>query len=132
MKLPTETRQETCFSSHEEKEKWIEDYVERETAVASKRVQDAETAIVQEMKDMTNAASVEATTRKSETTFDEMLNTIGDSQRDPASSDDEQHGDDVEDDQEVTERGKLSDDDEPGWVMCKISKTAQHRMESFR
>jgi len=35
------------FLSNEVKEKWIEDYVERETAEARKRVQDAETAIMQ-------------------------------------------------------------------------------------
>jgi len=38
-------RRETHFSNNEEKEKWNEDYVERETAVARKRVEDAETAI---------------------------------------------------------------------------------------
>jgi len=35
-KLSVEKRQETHFLSNEEKEKWIEDYVERETAVARK------------------------------------------------------------------------------------------------
>jgi len=35
------------FLSNEEKEKWIEDYVDREPAVARKRVEDAETAIQQ-------------------------------------------------------------------------------------
>jgi len=33
-KLAAETRRETHFLSNEEKEKWIEDYVERETAGA--------------------------------------------------------------------------------------------------
>jgi hypothetical protein len=35
-RLAAEKRQETHFLNNEEKEKWIEDYVERETAVASK------------------------------------------------------------------------------------------------
>jgi len=35
-KLAVEKRRETHFSSNEEKEKWIEDYVERETAGARK------------------------------------------------------------------------------------------------
>jgi len=48
-KLAAEKRQETHFLSNEEREKWIEDFVERETAVARKRVQDAETAIIQDM-----------------------------------------------------------------------------------
>jgi len=36
--------------------------VERETAVARKRVQDAETAIMQELNDMTTSENVGATT----------------------------------------------------------------------
>jgi len=103
--------------------------VERETAVARKRVQDAETALMQ---DMMTAENECATTGKPETTFEEMLNPIGDSLSDLASSHDEQDGEDKEDDEEDTELGKLSDDDEPGWVMGTITKTVQHRMESFR
>jgi len=61
-----------------------------------------------------------------------MLNAIGDSLSDLASSDDEQDREDKEDDEEDIELGKLSDDDEPGWVMGTITKTVQHRMESFR
>ena len=44
-KLAAEKRRETHFLSNEEKEKWIEDYVERETAGARKRVEDAEAAV---------------------------------------------------------------------------------------
>jgi len=47
-------RPETPFLSNEEKETWIEDYVERETAVARKRVEDAETAVEQKQDDMRN------------------------------------------------------------------------------
>jgi hypothetical protein len=47
-KLAAEKRQETHFLSNEEKEKWIEDYVERETAEARKRVEDTEAAVQQE------------------------------------------------------------------------------------
>ena len=43
-KLAVEKRQETQFLCNEEKEKWIQDYVERETAGARKRVEDAEAA----------------------------------------------------------------------------------------
>jgi len=130
-KLFAEKKQETHILSNEQTEKWIEDYVERETAVARKRVQDAETVIMQELKDMTTAGNVGATTRKPKTTFEEMLNSLGDSLSDLASSDDHQDGEDKEDDEEDTVHGKLSDDDEPGWVMGTISKTVQHRMESF-
>jgi len=86
-KLAAEKRQETHFLSNEEKEKWIEDFVERETAVARKRVQDAETAIMQDVRTAENGC---ATTGKPETTFEEMLNAIGDSLSDLARSDDEQ------------------------------------------
>jgi triphosphoribosyl-dephospho-CoA synthetase len=39
-------REMHCFSN-EEKEKWIEDYVERDTAGARKQVEDAEAAVQQ-------------------------------------------------------------------------------------
>jgi hypothetical protein len=86
-KLAAEKRQETHFLCNEEKEKWIEDFVERETAVARKRVQDADTTL---MRDMKTAANECATTGKPDTMLEEMLNAIGDSLSDLASSDDEQ------------------------------------------
>jgi len=49
-----------------------------------------------------------------------------------ANSDNEVDGADEDEDEEDTELGKLSEVDEPGWVMGKISKTVQHRMESFQ
>jgi hypothetical protein len=58
-------------------------------------------------------------------------NAIGDSLSDLASSDVEEERKDKED-EEHTELGKLSEDDEPGWVIGKISKTEQYCMESFR
>jgi len=84
------------------------------------------------MQDMTTAENECAKTGKLETMFEEMLNAIRDSLGELASSDDEQDGEDEEDDEEDTELGKLSDDDEPGWVMGTITQTVQHRMESFR
>jgi len=120
-KLLVEKRQEMHFLRNEEKEKWIEDYDNRETAVARKRVQDAETAIMQEQQHMRNVAISRSTTTKPETTFEEMLNAIGDSPSNLACSDHEQDGED-EDDEEDTERGKLSEDNESGQVMSTISK----------
>jgi len=87
--------------------------------------------MMQELKDMTTAEHMGGTTGKPETMFELMLNAIRDSLSDLASSDDEQDGDDEEDDEEDIELGKLSDNDEPGWVTGTISKTVQHRMESF-
>jgi len=129
-KLAVEEKRETHFLSNEEKEQWIEDYVEKETAVARKRVEDAETAIKQKQQDMSNVEKAGMTTREPEKTFEEMLNAIGDSLSDLASSNDEEDVEDEEEDDD-TEQGKLSKDDEPGWVMGTISKTVQCRMERF-
>jgi hypothetical protein len=128
-KLAAEQRCETNFLSNEEKEKWIEDYVERETAGARKRVEDAEAAVQQEQDDMAHSEIVGLTSREPRKAFEEMMAAIGDSQSDLASSDD---GEDGEDEAGETEQANLSEDDEPGWVMDTISKTVQQRMESFR
>jgi len=104
--------------------------VERETAVARKRVEDAETAIKQRQGDMSNVEKAGLTTGEPEKTFEGMLNSIRDSLSDLASSDDEEDAEDEQDD-DNTEQGKLSADDEPGWVMGTISKSVQCRMERF-
>jgi len=96
--------------------------VERETTVATKCLEDAETAIKQEHKDMRNIEMAGLTTTRPETTFEEMLNTIGDNLSDLASSDNGEDGEDEDDDKEDTELGKLSEDDEPSWVIGKISQ----------
>ena len=81
---------------------------------------------------MTTAESMEVTTRKPGRTLEEMLNGIGDGMSDLARSDDEQDVEDQKDNEEETELSKLSDEDESGWVMGTMSKTLQHRKESFR
>jgi hypothetical protein len=125
-KIAVEKRREMHYLSNEEKEKWIEDFVERETAGARKRVEDAEAAVKQEQDNMTHAELAGLTSSKPEKTFEEMLVAIGDSQSDLATSDD---GEDEEDeDDEETEQSKLSEDDEPGWVTGTITKTVQERM----
>jgi len=91
-RLAAEKRRETHFLSNEEKEKWIEDFVERETTGARKRVEDAEAALQQEQDDMTHAELAGLTSRKPEKTFEEMLVGIGDSPSDLASSDDGKMG----------------------------------------
>jgi len=85
-----------------------------------------------ELEDVTIVESAVASTRKPETMFQEMVNAIGDSLGDLASSDDEQDGEDKEHDEDDAELGKLSDHDEPGWLMGTISKAVRHRMESVR
>jgi len=80
---------------------------------------------------MINLENARSTTTKPETSFEEMLNAIGDSLSNLASSDNEEDGEDKDDDEEHTELGKLNEDDEPGLVMGTISKTVQNCMESF-
>jgi len=103
-----EKRQERYFLRHEVKEKWIEYYVDRETAVVRKRVQHVETAIKQEQEDMRNAEKAGLTTRKPKTTFEEILNAIGDSLSSLPSSHDEEDGEYEQDNEDKTELGKLS------------------------
>jgi len=129
-KLAAEKRRETHFLSNEEKEQWIEYYVERETAGTRKRVEDAEATVQQEQDDMTQAEIAGLTSRVPEKTFEEMLVAIRDSLSDLASSDDGEDGEEEDDDE--TEQGNWSDDDKPGWVMGTIIKTVQQRMERFR
>jgi len=105
---------ETHFLSNEEKEKWIEDYSDWATAVVSNQLEDAETAIEHEQKDIRNAEKPGLTTRKSETTYQYMLNAIGDSLSDVASQDARDDGNDEDDEEENAELGQLNDNDEPG------------------
>jgi hypothetical protein len=119
-KLAAEKRRETHFLSNEEREKWIEDYVERETAGARKRVEDAESAVQQEQDDMVHAEIAGFMSREPEKSVEEMMAAIGDSLSDLASSD---NGEDGDDQDEETEQGKLSEDDEPSWVMGTITET---------
>jgi hypothetical protein len=104
--------------------------VERETAGARKRVEDAEAAVQQEQDDMTHAEIVGLTSREPEKPFEAMLVAIGDSLRDLASSDDGEDGEEEDDDE--TEQGNSSENDEPGWGMGTITKTVQQRVERFR
>jgi len=81
---------------------------------------------------MRNAGKARLTTTKRETTLEEMLNAIGGSLSDLVSSDDGEDGEDEDAAEEDPELGKLSEDDEPGWVMGTISETVLHQMKGFR
>ena len=107
----------------------MEDDVERETAGARKRVEDAEAAVQQKQEDMKHAEITGLTNKEPAKTFQEMMVGIRDSLSDLASSND---GEDGEYHNEETQQGKLSEDDEPSWVMGTITKTVQQRMERFR
>jgi len=124
-----EKRRETHFFSNDHFEKWIEDYVERETGGARLRIGDGETAVQQEEEDMKNAENAGLTNQEPEKTVHGMMVAIGGSLSDLASSDDGEDGDG--DAIGETEQGKLSEGDEPGWVMGTINKTVQQPMERF-
>jgi len=61
-----------------------------------------------------------------------MLNGIEDSLSDVASPDNKNDRDDEDNDAEDSLPAKVSDDDLPGWVITKITKTVQHGMRMFR
>jgi len=126
-----EKRQQPHILRNEEREKWIEDYVERESTVARMRVQDAKTAMMHKHEHLGNVEKGRSTTTKPNITSDEMLNAIGDSLSDLASFKDEEDEDHEDDDEEDTGHGKLSEDDDHGWVMGTISQMVHHRMTSF-
>jgi len=100
--------------SNNEKAKWIKDDVDRDTGVARKRVEDGETAITPRQDDTRKAEKAGLTTRKPETTFEEMLNTIGNHLSNLLTSDDGEECADKDDDKVDPRLGTLSSDDEPG------------------
>ena len=86
----------------------------RETAVARMRLENAETAIEQTPDDISHAEKAGLTTTKPGTTFDDMLNAIGDCLSNLASSNEGEDREDKADDEEDPVGGKVSEDDEPG------------------
>jgi hypothetical protein len=81
---------------------------------------------------MGNVEKGRSTTTNPEITFEVMLNTISDSLSDVARSDHVEDGEDEDDDEGDTGHGKLSEDDELGWVMGTITKTVKHCTEGFK
>jgi len=130
-KFLAEKWRETHVLCKEEKQKCIEQLLDSDSAEARERVQDAETAIMQEQEHMRNVEKGRSTTVKPETPFQAMLNAIGDSLSDLASSTDEEVGEDEDDDEEDSELGKLSEDDEPGRVMGTIFRTVRTAWRAF-
>ena len=87
-------------------------------------------AIKQGQEDRGTAERMGLATREPEKTIEAMMVAIRDSLSDLASSDD---GEDREDEDDAeTEHGKLSKDDELGWVIGTISRMVQQRMERFQ
>jgi len=120
---------ETHIWSNEERRKWIDDHVERLTAGAGTRFEDAEAVVQQEQDDTRKAENVWLTNWAPQKTYHEMMVTIGDSLSDLAPSDNGEDGEDEDD--EGTEQGQLSEDDEPGWVMGTITKRCSRACRGF-
>jgi hypothetical protein len=79
---------------------------------------------------MTHAELAELTSRNPDKMLEEMLITIGDGGSDLASSDNGHDGEDEFD--EMTEQGKLSEDDKPGWMLARLPTLVQQQMETCR
>jgi len=93
-------------------------------------VQDAETAIMQELDDMRNAENARWRTRKLNEICLDILNAIRDSLSECASSNDkEEDGENDKDNVKDTELRKLNKDDKPRWVMSIICKTVHHYLQ---
>lgn len=100
--------------------KSIEDNAIRPSAMARKRVEDAQKVIKQEHEVMDDAENTGLTTTGPDVTFDEMFITSRDCLRDLDWSDDDEDGDDEEDGEDI-DLGKLSTDYKPKCVMGTIS-----------
>lgn len=118
------------FSRSDDKWKWIELYVDRETDGARQCIEAAEPAIVLKQEVTETAVNSGLTTRVAEEMFHKMMVAIGDSLCDIADSEDGEDAEHASD--ELTEPGMLSEADEPIWVMGTISLMVQHRMERCR
>jgi hypothetical protein len=129
-RLAAEKWRQIHILSDEEKGQWIEDYVERETAGASKQVEVTEAAVQHEQDDTRKVANAGLMNRETNKTFQEMMVAIQDSLSDLASSNDGEDGEDQDD--EEAEQRQLSEGDEPGWLMGTITKMVQQCMERFR
>ena len=130
-KLTAEKWKETSCLSVEENNPWIDDYVETETDVIQKWVQDAENVIKHEQDKIRHAENAGLTTRKPQTSCAVILNTSGNSLSRLACSHNEEEGDDMEGDED-TELVKLSDDDKPRWVMGPMCTMVEHRKQGFQ
>jgi hypothetical protein len=122
-KLAAKKHRETHFLSNQEKLKWIVYSVERETAGVRKQVEDAEAVVWQVQEELNHAETVGLATKEPEKMLEEILDAIGDSLSDLSSSNDGEVGE--HDDDEEIEVGKLSEDDEPSWVMGRITNMVQ-------
>jgi len=91
-RLVPKKQREKHYMSDEEKQQWIQHYVERETAGAWKWVEDAEAPITQEQDDTETAENAGLRTREPKRIFQDMMVTIEDNLSNLASSNDGEDG----------------------------------------
>jgi hypothetical protein len=101
--------------------------VESETAAAKMMVAEAEAAVERENISVLKRAAAGTT----EMTFEEMLEAIGESVDAVSTSDEADDDEDDEQDGDDNNDAKLSDDDQPEWVVGTIDKSIEERLNTF-
>jgi hypothetical protein len=113
------------FMSKEGKEKSIVGFVKSETAAAGKRVAETEAAVERERISVLKRAAAGTT----KMTFEEMLEAIGDSVDNVATSDEEDNDEDNEEDGEDNNDAKLGNGNEPEWVVDTINQSVPAQLD---
>lgn len=121
----------------DQRDKWIEDYVERETAAARKRAEEADLAWALEKERLASVSAVDQhpETAESARSFNQMLEDIGESIDDVATSGEEDEDNEDDDDDEEDEEdieGESDEEEGSGWVPDIVQKSAQRRIDAFR
>jgi hypothetical protein len=86
--------------------------------------------VLQEQEEMSHVEIAGLMKRDPEQTFETLMVPLGEILSDRGSSDYGEYGEDEE--VEATEQGKMSKDDEPGWVMGTITRKIQQRTNRFQ
>jgi hypothetical protein len=129
-KIAAGKMKETQSMGKEEKERWIANYVERETLAARKRVEEAQAAVQQAQNKSEQIENELPAVERQQPTFEQMLDAIGDSLSDIASSDDDY--DEEEEEEDDDEDSVAEDEAETGWVAGSIPQSVQKRIDNHR
>jgi hypothetical protein len=113
--------------SEDQREKWIENYVERETQVARQRVEAADAAVNE---DMENEYGAPPAVRTKKRTFEELLALVGDDLDNVVPSDDDDDDDDEEEPDEDEDEKEWADDDD--FVPGQMDKTTMAEIAAAR
>ena len=100
--------------------------MESEIAAARQRVAEVKAAVEREKDSVLRRVATDTT----KITFEEMLEAIGDSINNIATSDEEDDKD-KEEDGEDNVNSELSDDNKPNWIVGTINKLVQKLLDTF-